>query len=132
MEIVLVEVKGAGGGSTVRVFLDQPAGITLDDCERFSKRLSVALDVEDWIDSRYTLEVSSPGLDRPLRKEADFQRFVGKDAKVRTRSPHEGQKNFRGKIVGAAGGRVGLELGPGKQVEIAIGDIEKANLVAEI
>jgi ribosome maturation factor RimP len=132
MEIVLAEIKGGGNRSTVRIFIDQPGGISLSDCERFSKRLSVLLDVEDWIPFSYVLEVSSPGLNRPLVKEADFRRFSGKRATVRTRTPVEGQKNFKGRILGVTEGRVGLEVATGKQVEIAIRDIEKANLVAEI
>jgi len=132
MEVVLVEVKGDGNRSIVRAFIDQPAGISLDDCERFSKRLSVLLDVEDWIPFRYILEVSSPGVNRPLVKESDFRRFTGKDAKLRTRLPIEGQRNFKGKIVGVTEGRLELEVAPGKQIGIALMDIEKANLIAEL
>ena len=132
MEVVLVEIKGDGNRSIVRTFIDQPGGITLDDCERFSKRFSVSLDVEDWIPFSYVLEVSSPGVNRPLVKEADFQRFCGKNAKVRTRSHIAGQRNFKGKIVGVTEGRLELEVAPGKQVEIALTDIEKANLMAEL
>jgi ribosome maturation factor RimP len=131
-EIVLVEIKGGGNRSVVRVYIDRPSGITLNDCEQFSKRLGVVLDVEDLIPSSYVLEVSSPGLDRPLFKDTDFVRFAGKTAKVRTRLPVEGQKSHKGKILGVAGGRLNLETSPGKQVEIAISDIEQANLVIEI
>ena len=132
MEIVLLEIKGDGNHSVVRTFIDQPGGVTLDDCERFSKRFSVSLDVEDWIPFSYVLEVSSPGVNRPLVKEADFQRFCGKNIKVRTRDPIEGQKNFKGKIVGVTEGRLELEVAPGKQIEIALTDIEKANLMADL
>lgn len=131
-EIVLVEIKGGGRRSIVRVYIDQPGGVTLDDCERFSRRFSVLLDVEDCMPFSYVLEVSSPGLDRPLTKEADFQRFCGKNAKLRTRFPVEGQRNFKGKIVSVNEGRVTLETGLGKQMETAVADIEKANLVVEI
>jgi ribosome maturation factor RimP len=132
MEIVLVEIKGDGNRSIVRAYVDQPGGVTLDDCERFSKRFSVSLDVEDWIPFHYVLEVSSPGVNRPLVKEADFLRFCGKNAKIRTRSPIEGQRNFKGKILGVTEGRLGLEVAPGKEVGIALKDIEKANLMAEL
>jgi ribosome maturation factor RimP len=132
LEVVLVEIKGGGSRPVVRTYIDQPQGVTLSDCERFSKRLSVLLDVEDWIPFSYTLEVSSPGLDRPLVKEADYLRFTGKAARVRTRSPIEGQRNFKGRILGVAAGRVELEVASGKKVDIAVGDIEKANLVIEI
>jgi ribosome maturation factor RimP len=132
MEVVLVEIKGDGNRSVVRTYIDQPSGISLDDCERFSKRLSVLLDVEDWIPFSYILEVSSPGVNRPLVKEADFQRFCGRNAKVRTRLPFEGQRNFKGTIVGVTEGRLSLEVAPGKQIGIALVDIEKASLIAEL
>jgi ribosome maturation factor RimP len=132
MQVVLTEIKGGGSRSIVRVYIDTPAGVTLDECERFSKRFSVSLDVEDWIPWSYVLEVSSPGLNRPLRKEADFQRFQGKKAKVHTRTPLDGQKNFRGTILGIAERKLALELEDGRRVEISLSEIEKANLVAEI
>ena len=132
MEVVLVEIKGDGNRSLVRTFIDQPAGISLDDCERFSRRLSVLLDVEDWIPFSYTLEVSSPGVNRPLVKESDFKRFCGQNAKVRTRLPFEGQRNFKGKIIGVTEGRLALEVAPGKQIGIALVDIEKASLAADL
>ena len=128
MEIVLIEIKGSGNRSIVRTFIDQPGGISLNDCERFSKRLSVLLDVEDWIPFSYILEVSSPGLSRPLVKEADFGRFTGRNAKVRTRFPVEGQRNFKGEILGVVDSKLALEIAPGKKIEIALADIEKANL----
>ena len=132
MEVVLVEIKGDGNRSVVRAYIDQPAGISLDDCERFSRRLSVSLDVEDWIPFSYTLEVSSPGVNRPLVKETDFERFCGQNAKVRTRLPFEGQRNFKGKIVRVTEGRLELEVAPGKQIGIALEDIEKAKLIADL
>ncbi len=132
MEIVLVEIKGGGNRPIVRTYIDRPGGVTLADCERFSKRFSVLLDVEDAIPFTYTMEVSSPGLDRPLVKEADYLRFAGKGARVRTRCPVDGQKNFKGRILGVAQGRVELELAPGRKVDIAVPDIEKANLIVEI
>jgi ribosome maturation factor RimP len=132
MEVVLIEIKGGGNRSILRAYIDRPEGISLDDCERFSKRFSVLLDVEDWVPFSYILEVSSPGLDRPLAKEADFQRFVGKNAKVQTRTPLEGQRRFKGRILGVSQGRVTMELDKAKRVEIALAEIEKANLVAEL
>jgi len=132
MEIVLVEIKGEGGHSIVRTYIDKPGGVTLEDCERFSKRFSVALDVEDWIPFHYILEVSSPGVNRPLVKESDFRRFCGRNAKVRTRLPIAGQRNFKGRIADVTEGRLELEVAPGKQVEIAQTVIEKANLLPEL
>ena len=131
MEVVLVEIKGSGNKSVVRTFIDQPGGVTLDDCERFSRHLSVSLDVEDLIPYRYFLEVSSPGIDRPLVKESDFQRFCGKNASVRTRMPIEGRKNFKGRIANATEGRIELEIAPDSKVSIALADIEKANLIGD-
>jgi ribosome maturation factor RimP len=132
LEVVLVEIKGESNGSIVRTYIDQPSGITLDDCERFSKRFSVALDVEDWIPFRYVMEVSSPGINRPLVKEADFHRFCGKNAKVRTRLPIEGQRSFRGKLAEVYEGRLTLEVAQEKRVVIALTDIEKASLIADL
>jgi ribosome maturation factor RimP len=132
LEIVLVEIKGGSNRSIVRTYIDKPGGVTIVDCERFSKRMSVLLDVEDWIPLSYTLEVSSPGLDRPLVKETDFQRFAGRSARLRTRGPIGGQRNFRGKILGAVSGKVGIEVAPGRRVDIAVEEIEKANLIMEI
>jgi len=132
MEVVLVEVKGEGSRSVVRAYIDQPGGISLDDCERFSKRFSVSLDVEDWIPFSYVLEVSSPGVNRPLLQQSDFLRFSGQNAKVRTRTQHEGQRNFKGKIIGVADDQLKLEVAPGKQVKIALADIEKANLIPDL
>ncbi|HSW37954.1 MAG TPA: ribosome maturation factor RimP [Acidobacteriota bacterium] len=132
MEVVLVKIKGEGNRSVVRAYIDKPAGITLDDCEQFSKRLSVALDVEDLIPFSYILEVSSPGVDRPLVKEADFERFCGKNAKIRTKSAFEGRKTFRGRIMSVNAGRLTIEVAPGKQIGFALTDIEKASLIAEL
>jgi len=132
MEVVLVEIKGGGNRSIVRAFIDQPGGISLSDCERYSKRFSVLLDVEDWIPFSYVLEVSSPGLDRPLVKEGDFRRFVGREVKMRLRVPAAGQRNFRGRILSVTEGRLMLELAEGKHIEIVLTDVEKANLVVEI
>ena len=131
-EVVLVELKNEGNRQILRIFIDHPAGISLEDCERFSKRFSVTLDVEDWIPFAYVLEVSSPGINRPLVKEADFQRFIGKNAKVRTRRAIEGQKNFNGMIVSTGAGRVTIADAPDKHVAIEVADIEKANLVADL
>jgi ribosome maturation factor RimP len=131
LEVVLLEIRGKGR-AVVRVYVDQPGGVTLDDCERFSRRFSVLLDVEDWIPFSYVLEISSPGLDRPLVKEEDFRRFSGRNAKVRTKTPVAGRRNFKGKILGASKDMVGLEIAPEQRIEIQISAIEKANLVIDI
>lgn len=130
-EVVLLEIKGKGR-AIVRVYVDQPGGVTLDDCERFSRRFSVLLDVEDWIPFSFVLEISSPGLDRPLVKEEDFRRFSGRNAKVRTKTPVAGRRNFKGKILGVSKDLLGLEIAPEQRIEIEISAIEKANLVIDI
>jgi ribosome maturation factor RimP len=132
MEVVLVEIKGGGNRSVLRTFIDQPGGISLNDCERFSRQFSLLLDIEDWIPFSYILEVSSPGLNRPLVREEDFRRFGGKNAKVRTRLPLEGQSNFKGRILGVSDGVLKLEVAPGKQIEILLAQIERANLLIEL
>jgi len=132
MELVLAELKGGSGRSMVRIYLDRPGGITLEDCERFSRRMSVLLDVEDPIPFSYVLEVSSPGLDRPLTKEEDFRRFVGKPVKVRTRVAFEGRRNIQGRLMDVKEGRVVIETAPGSRFAIELKDMEKANLVPEL
>jgi len=103
----LVELETAQNG-LLRVFIDAPAGIRLEDCERVSRQLSHVLTVED-VDYR-RLEVSSPGLDRPLKKAADFERFAGSEASVKLRRPLEGRRNFEGVLTVESDGRFGLEL----------------------
>jgi ribosome maturation factor RimP len=132
VEVILIEIRGSGGRSVVRIFIDQAGGITLQDCERFSKRLAVLLDVEDCVPFSYALEVSSPGIDRPLVKASDYERFSGKNATVRTKLPIEGQRRFKGRIGELTESRVTLELEAGRKVEIPLAEIEKANLVGEI
>jgi ribosome maturation factor RimP len=132
MEVVLVEIKGSGKNAIVRTFIDRPGGISLDDCERFSRRFSVLLDVEDWIPFSYTLEVSSPGINRPLVRESDFERFCGKDIRVRMRTPVDGQKNFKGAIAHVRGGRIEIQIAPERTVSLALKDIEKASLMGDV
>jgi ribosome maturation factor RimP len=132
MEVVLVELRNEGGRAIVRVYIDRPNGISLEDCERFSRRFSTAMDVEDFVSFAYVLEVSSPGVNRPLVKEEDFKRFLGENARARTRIPIEGQRNFKGRIVDVAEGRVTFESAPDKQIVVAVADIEKANLIADL
>jgi len=103
----VVDVEFAQDG-LLRVYIDSPAGITLDDCEKVSRQLSHVLAVEDVDYAR--LEVSSPGLDRPLKKAADFERFAGAEVSVRLRRPLEGRRNFDGVLTVEGEGRYGLEL----------------------
>ena len=135
----LIEVQFAREqrGAVLRLFIDRPAGsegdqslIGVDDCERVSRDVSAALDVADNISHTYLLEVSSPGLDRPLRRERDFARFVGESARVRLEVGVEGRRNFSGTIRGAKDGRVEI-ASDGRSYELPIDDIVRANLIPD-
>ena len=135
----LIEVQFAREqrGAVVRLFIDRPAGsegdqalIGVDDCERVSRDVSAALDVADSITHTYLLEVSSPGLDRPLRRERDFARFVGESARVRLEAGVEGRRNFSGTIQAAKDGRVEIAC-DGRSYELPIDDIVRANLIPD-
>ena len=130
MDYELVDVEWTNqSGWILRVYIDGPGGVTLDDCTRVSHQLSTTLDVEDLIEARYSLEVSSPGLDRPLRKESDFRRFVGQKAKIRTRHPvGENRRNFSGTLIAVENGRVRIDVGD-QVCDVPVDDVEKANLV---
>ena len=111
LELVDVELKRAQDGQLVRLFVDQPGGgIGLDALQTVSEEVSAILDAEDPIDGNYTLEVSSPGLDRPLHGEADYRRFVGKLAKLSSYEPVDGRRHWTGRIVACDDGIVTLEL----------------------
>ena len=99
--VELVHAERTGGHSPgLKVFIDKPGGVTIDDCANVSNKLSLTLDVEDLIPHQYVLEVASPGLDRGLYQEADYERFAGLPAHVRTVEPIAGQRNFHGKLIG--------------------------------
>ena len=127
-ELVEFELKGGGKNWVLRVFIDKPAGISHQDCELVSEQLGTVLDVEDVIPFSYTLEVSSPGLDRKLVKDSDYTRFEGKLAKVQTRVPLLNQKTFRGRLRGLQGGTVLLETPKGGLIEIPLDVIHEARL----
>jgi ribosome maturation factor RimP len=127
-ELVDAEYKGAGKSTVLRVFIDRPEGISHRDCELVTEQVGTVLDVEDLIPSSYTLEVSSPGLDRKLVKESDYARFDGKLARVQTRIPLNQQKVFRGRLQGLHDGKVRLVLPQGKLLEIPLDVIQEARL----
>jgi ribosome maturation factor RimP len=135
-ELVDVEWKHENGQWVLRVFIDRRPGATdpnvsVDDCANVSHELSAALDVSDVISPAYSLEVSSPGLNRPLKKEADFRRFVGQKARIRTRRPiGENRRNFSGRLVAVDAGKVQIDVGD-QVCEVPVDDVEKANLVYE-
>lgn len=132
MELVEVEFRREARGWILRLYVDRPGGVTLDDCQRVSEELGDHLDVEDVIEHPYSLEISSPGLDRPLTRDADFINFVGKGARIMTHEAIEGQRNFRGRLAGLADGAVLLKLADGRQVRIPRGIITKARLEIEL
>ena len=132
VELVHAEVAGPEGHPIVRLFIDKPGGVTHCDCSKVSHQVSTVLDVEDFIHSAYVLEVSSPGLERGLYKRADYERFTGNLAKIKARSPINGQRNFRGRILGVENDNVVfLDLTSGR-VEIPLEGIVKANLEADV
>ncbi len=128
LELVQVEYGRESGGRVLRVYLDRLGGISLDDCVGFSRRIGDLLDVHLEAAGPYRLEVSSPGIDRPLGKVSDFERFRGENARIRTRSPIHGRRNFSGIIAGLAGDRVRLTDG-NRSTEIPLEAIRKARLV---
>lgn len=136
LELVDLEFKREGSSWTLRFFIDKEGGVTLDDCADFSREIDTLLEVENLIPSAYRLEVSSPGLDRPLKKAEDFQRFIGRLAKVKTRDKmdpdgrgHQ-RKTFLGELLGLENGMVRLRQTDSKGGEVALpyDNIEKANL----
>ena len=127
-ELVDLEFKGAGNNSLLRIFIDTPAGISHRDCELVSEQAGTVLDVEDLIPFAYTLEVSSPGLERKLVKESDYTRFDGKLARIQTRIPLNQQKVFRGRLQGLHDGKVRLELRQGNFLDIPLDVIQEARL----
>jgi len=130
MEVIDVEWK-VGKQRFLRVSIDKPGGVSHKDCEQVSNQLSVILDVEDLVPGpAYILEVSSPGLDRKLLKPADYERFVGRLAKISLEQPVENSKFFQGRLAGFAGGMVRIEV-KGRVVELPFAAIRKANLVVE-
>jgi ribosome maturation factor RimP len=129
-ELVGVEYLAQGRGGLLRVYIDSEDGITLDDCSRVSHQLSGVLDVEDVIRGQYQLEISSPGLDRPLFSEAQFARFIGHQVKLKLTVPVAGRRKFRGVIEAVKEGVVTLAE-DGELKEIAFNNIDKANLVPE-
>jgi ribosome maturation factor RimP len=132
IEIVDVQLLGAGRGRVLRIFIDRPQGVSHADCEFISHQVGTILDVEDVIPGEsYTLEVSSPGLERKLFKEKDFERFVGQKAKVILREPVENQRRWEGKLAGISQGVVALEPSDGRVIHFPLTQVEKANLKFE-
>ncbi|HEX3144049.1 MAG TPA: ribosome maturation factor RimP [Pyrinomonadaceae bacterium] len=132
LELVHTEVAGPENSPIVRVFIDKPGGVTHDDCSDVSTQIGTVLDVEDFIHAAYTLEVSSPGIERGLYKPADYERFTGSTAKIKTRIAISNQRNFRGVISGIADGKVVFDDRTNGRVEIPLESIAKANLEVDV
>ncbi len=131
LEFVGVEFSPSRGTSLLRVFIDAPERlVTIEDCERVSREISALMDVNDPIEGRYTLEVSSPGIDRPLFTVEHFMRFIGSEAKINVALPIGGRHRFHGLIKGVEGDRIQLEQDD-KEVLIAHANIVKAKLVPD-
>ncbi|MBW1759844.1 MAG: ribosome maturation factor RimP [Deltaproteobacteria bacterium] len=128
IELVHIEHHQEAVGKILRIYIDKPGGVTLEDCVNISRQLGDLLDVDFENDFPYRLEVSSPGLDRPLTKESDFERFKGQTAKIRTAQPLDGQKNFKGILLGISEGTVKLMIND-KPVAIPYLEITRAQLV---
>jgi ribosome maturation factor RimP len=131
MEYVHLEMKQMGGGAVLRLLIDREGGVTLDDCSRISRRLSAQLDVDDPIAHAYTLEVSSPGLDRPLFSDRDYQRFAGQQVRVRTVSPYDGRRQFVGRLVGLIDGVVRLVPDGDEEIALPREQIAEARIVPD-
>ena len=127
-ELVDLEARLGSGNGLVRVFIDKPDGIVLDDCEKVSLAVSALLDVEDPLPGNYNLEVSSPGLDRKLTKPSHFQRFAGETVKVQTRFPIEGRRRFRGTLVSSDDENIVVEV-DGESHSLPLKTIDTARLV---
>lgn len=130
IELIDLEISGSPGRSLLKITIDKEGGVSLIDCEQYSRELEALLDVEDPIPGKYTLEVSSPGLDRPLRTIEDFVKRVGKKARIITENPMDGQSFFVGRIVGVEGSAVLLDLGK-STVRVEYGNIKRARLEIE-
>lgn len=130
-ELADLEVRLGGRDGVLRVFIDHPDGIGLDDCEKVSLAVSALLDVEDPLPGHYNLEVSSPGLDRKLTKAKHFQRFKGETLKVSMRFPIDGRKRFRGTLVSSDDENIVMEV-DGVSYSLPIATIDTARLVPEV
>jgi ribosome maturation factor RimP len=131
-ELVGVEFVGGGGHGTLRVYIDRDEGVSIDDCASISHQISGILDVEEPIKQAYDLEISSPGIDRPLFKLADFERYAGSTAKIKMAVGVDGRKNFKGRLQGVADAKmVEIEV-DGEVFSLPHADIARANLVGEL
>jgi ribosome maturation factor RimP len=130
-ELVDVELLVQGGRRTVRVLLDRPGGVQISDCARFSRRLSDCLDMNQTIQGRYVLEVSSPGIDRPLRTLESVERFAGKRAALVSVEPRDGRRNYEGELLAPRDERAGIRTDDGEEHWFEWNDVKTARLVVD-
>ena len=130
-EFVGCELRKLNTGTLLRIYIDKDTGILVDDCSRVSRQVSAMLDVEDPIQGRYTLEVSSPGLDRPLFEMAHYHKFIGREIKVRLYTPLDGRRNFVGVLLRVEDATISL-LVEQTEITMAFSDIEKAKLIPDL
>ncbi len=132
LEVWDLEVLGAGRSRLIRIYIDKPGGVTLDDCELISQQVGTVLDVEDVVpDQRYHLEVSSPGVERRLFKPEQFARFAGQKARIALREPVENRRRWEGTIAGVEEDIILFETTTGASMRLSLDQIEKANLKFE-
>ena len=127
MELVEIEYRREAKGWVLRLFIDKEGGVSIDDCSRISQEIGRSLDVEDFILTPYTLEVSSPGLTRPLKSEKDFIKYRNYLIKVKTFDPIGNRRRFKGKLLGISENRIGIEV-DGGVIHIPIANVARANL----
>ena len=132
IEVVEVELKGGGRNRVLRISIDKPEGVSHADCENISHQVGTILDVEDVVPGgSYTLEVSSPGVERKLLKPTDYERFQGKKAKIVLREAIDGQRHWEGTLAGLDGHTISLEVRPGRIIRFGLDQVERANLKFE-
>ncbi len=132
MELIEVEYQREARGWTLRLYIDQERGISIADCTRLSRQVSDLLDVEDFIPNAYVLEVTSPGLNRPIRRQKDFERYVGREVKIKTKEPCGNRRNFRGYLVSFSDNTIVIRCSDETTHEISLDNVYKANLIAHV
>ena len=130
MELVDIEYRRESRGRVLRLYIDKEGGVTLDDCTRISQEVGRSLDVEDFIQIPYTLEVSSPGLSRPLKTEKDFMKYRHSLIKVKTLDPVQNRRQFKGRLLGVSANQIEMEV-EGGIFQIPLSNVVKANLEVE-
>ena len=131
-ELLGIEFFPQGKGALLRIYIDTPAGVTVEDCERVSHQVGGVLDVEDPISGHYVLEVSSPGLDRPLFTPDQYRRFIGEEITVRLMYPLEGRRKFTGVLQDVVGDDDVIIADGGMEIRLPLKEIEKARLVPHL